>query len=111
MKLEVGKYYKSRDGRKWKCVHEYENRDDYYYVCVECGEGYCDSFPENGRFLLNGKQNGNDLICEWVEPVVREVEVAFWVTKEGSVRASQDLSYWGTPIAKVKVKFTEGEGL
>jgi hypothetical protein len=106
MKLEVGKYYKSQKGEKVKAL--------------DCTVG--------GRFILHNIEKGyaytvdavgktyaytntiEDLISEWVEPIEHEVEVAFW-KKGGTIRASQDLNYWGTPLAKIKVKFTEGEGL
>ena len=113
MKLEVGKYYKASNGAKYKCVHDFENKHN-----THLGRFLCATDGYNGgslhRFHANGNNDnvycGVNLIFEWVEPVEHEVEVAFW-KKEGTIRASQDLNYWGTPIAKIKVKFTEGDGL
>ena len=111
MKLEVGKYYKGQNGDKWKCVHESSDSNQFFnMLCVLIDNSLRINyyFSKDGRY--ESEPEPYDLISEWVEPVEHEVEVAFWL-KEGTIRASQDLSYWGTPLAKVKVKFTEGEGL
>ena len=108
MKLEVGKYYKTRNGRKCKCVHIFKV-EGVNSLCSFDEENISRTYYNNGMYDLNS-QGGIDIVSEWVEPVKHEVDVAFW-KKEGTIRASQDLNYWGTPIAKIKVKFTEGEGL
>jgi hypothetical protein len=106
MKLEVGKYYKNRVGNKCQILFQKFNMD-FVYIDLK--------YESIWIVKLFGKHEGDchsayDLISEWVEPVKHEVEVAFW-KKDGTIRASQDLNYWGTPLAKIKVKFKEGEGL
>jgi hypothetical protein len=113
MKLEVGKYYKGQNGDKWKCVHDFDY-GAYPFICV------CDNrgTPVVARFSHGGSQDTlsspNPLISEWVEPVEHEVEVWFYKSKDGVV--SQNSGCFSPykinpPIAKIKVKFTEGEGL
>lgn len=109
MKLEVGKYYKDNVGDKWKCVHNF----DYGgapFICVS--DNRCK--PTVARFSPNGVTDTLDLprhiISEWVEPVEHEVDVYFGTAKNGGIVAST--GDWGTgTIAKVKVNFTEGQGL
>lgn len=115
MKLEVGKYYKSRDGQKWKCVHEFKGRDDIFFpmICVENDFGSIGEFTKDGAFAT--RTHDNTLISEWVEPVELEVDVWFYKnsTTDNEIMATTVRPHdnYQTKIAKVKVKFTEGEGL
>jgi hypothetical protein len=110
MKLEVGKYYKGQNGDKWKCVHNFDY-GAYPFICV------CDNrgMPVVGRFSPQGAKDtlssAYHLISEWVEPVEHELEVLAYRTKEKTLYLTTDRHYWSNPIAKIKVKFTEGEGL
>lgn len=119
MKLEVGKYYKSRDGLKFKCVHELKSEDDYRFLTV-IDDGLLHQLNNIDGFSLNSPRH--DLISEWVEPVVHEVDVCFYSDGEkihpldngGGMAIYEPSNGKHVPtklIAKVKVKFTEGEGL
>ena len=113
MKLEVGKYYKTRLGHKWKCVHKMARCSGRVFICTD--ESNCETYYEDGMWMRASKNpNGYDLISEWVEPVEHEVEVWFYKSKDGVV--SQNSGCFSPykinpPIAKIKVKFTEGDGL
>lgn len=115
MKLEVGKYYKTRDGRKVKCVHVFEDRKFNNVLFIN--EKKCEDIiyaNRDGYVFLFSEYCANDIISEWVEPVEHEVEVWFYKSKDGVV--SQNSGCFSPykinpPIAKIKVKFTEGEGL
>jgi hypothetical protein len=106
MKLEVGKYYKSRDGFQFKCVHELNSEDDYRFLTV-IDSGLFHQLNNIEGFSLNAPHH--DLISEWVEPIEHEVDVYFWVNDEGDICCGDEP--YGKLIAKVKVNFKEGEGL
>ena len=114
MKLEVGKYYKASNGAKYKCVHDFENKHN-----THLGRFLCATDGYNGgslhRFHSDGKNDnvycGVDLISEWVEPVEHEVEVHFYKDYDGDICTRTYNEIRLNLIAKVKVKFTEGEGL
>lgn len=117
MKLEVGKYYKSRDGRKWKCVHEYKKCIDRsiprFLMIPDDNDNAICKVHDDGKYYFCGAEADSDLISEWVEPVEHEFEVEFYKDEKGFVSLF-DIHIHGLnaePIAKVKVKFTEGEGL
>jgi hypothetical protein len=120
IKLEVGKYYKATNGRKYKCVHDFENKHNLHFGRFLCAtDGY------NGgslyRFHTNGKNDntycGVDLISEWIE---HEVDVLAYDYK-GLICLSHgahlDMLLKGNydktlkKLARFKIKFTEGEGL
>lgn len=110
MKLEVGKYYKDNVGDKWKCVHNF----DYGgapFICVS--DNRCK--PTVARFSPNGVTDTLDLprhiISEWVEPVEHEVDVWFYRGIGKAIVPTKCYDEGLDVIAKVKVKFTEGEGL
>lgn len=115
MKLEVGKYYKGQNGDKWKCVHESSDSNQFFnMLCVLIDNSLRINyyFSKDGRY--ESEPEPYDLISEWVEPVEHEVEVHFYKQElNGRVLARDSgasLTGWKI-IAKVKVKFTEGEGL
>lgn len=112
MKLEVGKYYKTRDGRKVKCVHVFEDRKFNNVLFIN--EKKCEDIiyaNRDGYVFLFSEYCANDIISEWVEPVEHELEFLAYRTKEKTLYLTTDRHYWSNPIAKIKVKFTEGEGL
>lgn len=116
MKLEVGKYYKSRNGHKWKCVYIFNDRERNNVLLID--EKKCENVIYtnlNGTVFNNDITSYNDLISEWVEPVEHEVEVWFYKWGTNITCSPSYLKFNGDGnqvlIAKVKVKFTEGEGL
>jgi hypothetical protein len=114
MKLEVGKYYKASNGAKYKCVHDFENKQNTYL-----GRFLCATDGFNGgslhRFHANGNNDniycGVNLISEWVEPVEHEVDVWFYRGIGKAIVPTKCYDEGLDVIAKIKVKFTEGEGL
>lgn len=114
MKLEVGKYYKSRDGRKWKCVHIFNDRQYNHVLLID--ENKCEKTIYtnlDGTIFNNYTHSENDLISEWVEPIEHELDVCFYRDINGEVYCDVvkfDEDSIGS-LAKVKVKFKEGEGL
>ncbi len=70
MKIEVGKEYRRRDGKKAKCVHEFKNAKKYPYVIV--GDDFFDSYNCTSIGEVHtGIDPGLDLISPWEEPKPR----------------------------------------
>jgi hypothetical protein len=68
MKLEVGKYYKTRGGGKVRVAGRREFAADNYPFLVESTSGNYYSVSEDGRFN-DGYTDSFDLIEEWRDPV------------------------------------------
>lgn len=67
MKIEVGKYYKTRDGRKVVIDHRGIDGGEFCYRSLD-GAWYRD----DGRYLPN-YEHPNDLVAEWIDGPVRTV--------------------------------------
>jgi hypothetical protein len=66
MKIEKGKFYKSRNGRKWEVLTT-ERKDRWRVVAMdELGSIGC--FDEKGNSYI-GLCSHSDLIAEWTDPV------------------------------------------
>jgi hypothetical protein len=69
----------------------------------------------DGFVIYHNKHNTHDIISEWVEPVEHELEVYFIREKKSKYICASTLDHQGydewEKLAKIKVKFTEGEGL
>lgn len=90
MKIEVGKYYRTRDGRKVECT-EYDGDDlcGYPYLFDDCVWRTL-----GGVVRLGGDETGQDLIAEWTDTpevgTLSEIgaqvgDVVEWVSKKGGI--------------------------
>jgi hypothetical protein len=62
LKLEVGKFYRTRDGQKVMIYNELKLNGDYAFaVCLLNGSIYC--VTKEGRY--DSKENRLDIIKEW----------------------------------------------
>ncbi len=66
MKIEVGKEYRRRDGKKAKCVHEF--KEGYFAIITEPDEHYI--VFSSGAYI-NTLESKCDLIAPWEEPKPR----------------------------------------
>lgn len=65
LKLEVGKFYKTRDGRKaWVVSQQKDER--YPYIVAILGEGDCCYPMKSGRFFAK-ENSAFDLVAPWEE--------------------------------------------
>jgi len=100
----IDKWFKTRDGRKVKCVYHYKDRYFEFYD-PEC-MGELVTVFDNGYVTTGDVQTNDDIISEWHEPIEREVTVYLWkcgkVTQWGSTPMKPDI------IASAKVKLIEG---
>jgi len=69
MKLEVGKFYKTRDGRKAEVVYINESLAEQHQVVIYLEGSTCVSFCKIDGVYSAGYRCGKDLISEWKEPV------------------------------------------
>jgi hypothetical protein len=65
MKIEAGKFYRTRDGRKVGPMEV--SRDATYPWKARANDGWR-SFTGSGLFLLHAYPSALDLIAEWVDP-------------------------------------------
>lgn len=115
MQIEVGKYYKTRDGRKAFIAAKLPNPSDEPYIgYAEYTHGQIvESWYEDGSYITD-QSSGNDLIEEWKEPKsgVRYVNIydnpdarsyIYLTRKEADNAAPNDR------IARIRVEWKEGQ--
>jgi hypothetical protein len=67
MKIEKGKYYKSRDGRKWEVLKTDARSNKIIMYCYE--NGHLFALHQNGMFYDDKIESEFDLIAKWTEPI------------------------------------------
>lgn len=72
MKIETGKYYKTRDGNKVGPMYNYDNTAYCWNVPGE-REGRWSVFGEDGYATHGAVDNHGDIIAEWQEPMKYKV--------------------------------------
>lgn len=65
MKIEAGKYYRTRDGRK-ACVICTDNYENETYPVILSIEGYVITATCDGRYTGSGPHL-NDIVAEWID--------------------------------------------
>ena len=65
MKLEVGKYYRTRDGRKAGPVYETSNCNFPFGACVDDDDRQ--GYTAKGCWLFREEKHHLDLIAEWAD--------------------------------------------
>lgn len=74
LKIEVGKCYKTRDGRK-AFISAIRNSNDVFFGCIQ-GDFDRTAWHSNGLFMMN-ETSDYDLISEWSdEDVAKDWEIA-----------------------------------
>ena len=68
MKIEKGKFYRSRDGLKWEVLTTERNNKKFPIVAIN-DDGVVLSFSKSGYFT-ESEGWSEDLIAEWTEPVI-----------------------------------------
>jgi len=101
---DIDKWFKTRDGRKVKCV--LRDEEDNIYAFFEPITRGTWAVNQNGAYYQRGKDSF-DIIAPWKDPIEREVTVYLWkcgkVTQWGSTPMKPDI------IASAKVKLIEGQ--
>lgn len=81
MKIEVGKFYKTRDGRKARIYATDGISDTLHGAILHEGGWVSYAWHESGLHYLNTRE-GTDLVSEWREPVKLEFEAKAFVNDE-----------------------------
>lgn len=88
LKLEVGKCYKTRDGRK-AFVCYYNKEDNEYHGCI-LGSDTVVCWCENGLWYEN-EENGPDLISEWRDDEEKESLINLLEQLSNSFKVLEDV--------------------
>lgn len=68
LKLEVGKFYKTRDGRKALVYGKYKETNEVYpYTVVVVGEPMSETCVSKAGKVVVGAENIEDLVAPWEE--------------------------------------------
>jgi hypothetical protein len=67
MKIEKGKFYKSRNGQKWEVLTT--ERGSYYSIVTLGENGEILTLHKNGTAYNDKSESEFDLIAEWTDPV------------------------------------------
>lgn len=84
MKLEVGKYYRTRDGRKAGPIEENAWQDGDYKFSGMMGLAEI-TFDEDGFYIDEDHEYDFDLIAEWVDEPVMEAAAAALVVSSNQL--------------------------
>ena len=71
LELEVGKFYRTRDGKKVVIIGIDYSREDYPFWGGVIGNCFSSSWASNGRFDLK-RETKTDLISEWRDDEEKE---------------------------------------
>lgn len=108
IKLEPGKEYRRRDGKKcWTIGRQRADSGRPWVVEDEAGNLYC--LRDDGRFLF-GSDYPRDIESEWTEPRTKTVTVRLYSADDREPFATvRDLSKQEfTLLASARVTLTEG---
>lgn len=113
MRLELYKAYKTRGG--WKAVVVMDNTATSGTFLVWHGMGPKETKEHmgNGKRPFLGEDDG-DIIEEWRERVRHEYDVTVMKSETGFIQYVCEGAIFPStwkPIARIKVSFTEGDGL
>jgi len=71
MKIEVGKFYKSKNGNKIRIYNiDKENCNEVHGAMLLQGVWYVNSWSESGHFFSNESICEKDIIGEWIDPPI-----------------------------------------
>lgn len=114
--LEVGKYYRARDGSKLKFVHRF--RGDVQNPClfVDEEEGYSWRAADPAGTPINDL-NRWIIVADWVEPRIQEVwlnmypdrQPRVWLSRKAADDVALNERIACERIACIKVTLTEGQ--
>lgn len=120
MKIEVGKFYKTRNGQKAQVfMLNSGNRTHPVLGAIlnpTDGEWDCETWAAEGSYTECSKQDSLDLVSEWSDPpktVTQDLWVKLWVSGDMSAGPAkygpENTGLIGQ--RKITVEVTEGEGM
>lgn len=111
LKIEVGKFYRTREGGKAVCISDCRNSKEYPYAMAYIGgNGDLDAVSVNGLVYI-GEMDAKDIVAEWTEPVVRYMNVygESNVIASYATRKTADSHASDTRVACVRIEFSPGQ--
>lgn len=103
IKIEAGKLYMTRDGRKAFCSVYSHDRLGYHYVCLIEGYEEVFSYQEHGR-LIHDMEQSLDIVAEWSDwKPINEYKPEYGAVLVDGVRTGQN-SYAESPFAVAYLK-------
>lgn len=84
MKIEVGKFYRTRGGQKARIYATYGTKQSIVHGAIEVGYVVWELIEwtgGGGRIFMSGPEHDSDLISEWEEPapkIIAYVSIADW---------------------------------
>jgi hypothetical protein len=99
MIIEKGKFYKSRNGRKWEVLTT--ERGSYYSIVTLGENGEILTLHKNGTAYNDKSESEFDLIAEWTDPV--EIPWSDYPTWCKWVAMDNSGKWWGYYGEKPKV--------
>lgn len=73
MKIEEGKFYRTRDGQKVGPVRRKDRDSGTPWIADQCFDDWVSEWRETGSLLSSGQPHPLDLVAEWTEGPVRTV--------------------------------------
>lgn len=122
MKIETGKYYRTRCGRKAFVAaivpgSPFVLRDDAQPVCGYIEDSVMRFWNLDGTYQHYDSPSPADLIAEWHEPRVRSLDLLMILPSHGGdpklcTHNPGEPWHWdGTVIARQTITLTEGDGI
>lgn len=100
MKLEVGKFYKARNGHKIQVLCTDRLSVDCPVIALNRHNEIVIYYHTDGRqYQTPGKEHDLDLLKEWVEPITRSIDI-IWTApsiRSGNIPAPQIVPKGFTP--------------
>jgi hypothetical protein len=93
MKLEEGKYYRTRGGEKVRCiaVSSQDYGEEYGALCKSQCHPIPWSYTIDGCFVSTKQEHVEDIIAEWKEKQTAKLAPAVFETMKGSFYVSDKL--------------------
>ncbi len=102
MKIEAGKFYKTRDGHK---VEIYSTDNGKYRPVhgrifgVSDDGNSLDAFKADGKYFESGNDDNWDLVSEWREPVIDWSKYPKWIKAVAMDKSGCCCGYSSVPVA------------
>ena len=113
LKIEAGKYYRTRDGRKaFVAARNPFNARFCWMGMIDSISTLCGvTWLESGRFSDTREAHPDDLIAPWTEPRTIERQVRVNAYDGKLCMGMCGVGDWAdTPFAKCTLRYTEGQG-
>lgn len=90
LKLEVGKFYRTRDGRNIGPMRPYDGVGPYRWIGLDSSDDRHETFTNDGTYLVGDDRSEMQIVAEWVDEPAAEIEKPWvpegdgWIEHNGS---------------------------